>query len=113
LEAYLGNTVNAFEKPSADYARLFAALRDWSGVHPLVRTDQPDVEAAALNATNRGYIVLVNHGGTARRARVMTKLPVQPLKRLDVNGSAAVSCAQDGCKVDVPPYDGVILEWGR
>jgi len=113
LEAYLGNTVNAFEGPSANYARLFAALRDWSGVQPLVRTDQPDVEASALNAANRGYIVLVNHGGTARQARVMTKLPVHSLKRLDMDGSTAVSCAKDGCSIDVPPYDGVILEWSR
>ena len=113
LEAYLGNTVNAFEEPSANYERLFAALRDWSGVQPLVRTDQPGVEAAALNAANRGYIVLVNHGGAARQARIITKLPVHSLKRLDVGGSSAVSCSKDGCNVDVPPYDGVILEWAR
>jgi hypothetical protein len=113
LEAYLGNTVNVFEEPGADHARLFAALRDWSGVQPLVRTDQPDVEAAALNAANRGYVVLVNHGGTARQAHIITRLPVHSLKRLDVDGSAAVSCAKDDCNVDVPPYDGVILEWSR
>lgn len=113
LEAYLGNTVNAFEGRSANYARLFAALRDWSGVQPLVRTDQPEVEAAALNATNRGYIVLVNHGGTFQQARVITKFPFHSLKSLEVNGSSAVSCAKNGCSIDVPPYDGVILEWSR
>jgi len=55
----------------------------------------------------------VNHGGTSQRVRVITKLPVSSLKRLDVDGSATVSCATDGCNVDVPPYDGVILEWAR
>lgn len=113
LEAYLGNTVNAFERPGAGYARLFAAIRDWSGVQPLVRTDQPDIEAAALNATNRGYIVLVNHGGADRQARIITKLPIHSLKKLDVDGSTAVPCTKDACGVDVPPYDGVILEWNR
>lgn len=113
LEAYLGNTVNAFESSSAGYARLFAAIRDWSGVRPLVRTDQPDVEAAALNAANRGYIVLINHGGIARQARIITKLPVHSLKKLDVDGSTTVPCTKDACNVDVPPYDGVILEWNR
>jgi hypothetical protein len=92
---------------------LFAAIRDWSGVQPLVRTDQPDVEAAALNAANRGYIVLVNHGETARQARIITKLPVHSLKKLGVDGSATVPCAKDACNVEVPPYDGVILEWSR
>ena len=113
LEAYLGNTVNAFESSSAGYARLFSAIRDWSGVQPLVRTDQPDVEAAALNATNRGYIVLVNHGGAARQARIITKLPIHSLKKLDVGASTAVPCTLDACNIDVPPYDGVILEWSR
>lgn len=112
LEAYLGNTVAVFDNAPTTY-RLFTALRAWSGVEPLVSTDQPEVEASALVGSDSGYIVLVNHSGKAHRAQITTTLPVHKLKQLTADGLIALQ--RDGGKwgIDVPAYDGVILEWGR
>lgn len=113
LEAYLGNTPQAFEGAGDEAQRLYAAIRDWSGVEPRVRTDQPDVEASALEANGRGYVVLVNHSATARHARLITPQPLGALRQLDAKGGAPVACTRDACGVDVPAWDGVVLEWGR
>lgn len=113
LEAYLGNTPQVFERAGTDAQRLYAAIRDWSHVAPVVRTDQPEVEASALDGKDRGYIVLVNHSATMRHARLITGLPIHTLRRPDVDHSTPVACAADGCGVDVPAWDGVVLEWSR
>lgn len=113
IEAYIGNTVDAFADAAVNYGRLYAALRAWSGIEPLVRTDQPEVEAAALNASGRGYIVLVNHSAIARDAHLATKLPVRTLRQVTTSGGIALQPRDGGWSVEVPAYDGVILEWSR
>ncbi len=113
LEAYLGNTLEAFEHGTTDAERLYAAIRDWAHIEPAVRTDQPDVEASVLGTPGRGYIVLVNHSDQARRTQLVTQLPIRVLRKLDADRASPVACTPGACGVDVPPYDGVVLEWGR
>lgn len=112
LEAYLGNTAAAFEDAPTSY-RLFRALREWSGVAPLVSTDQPSVEAAALGGADKGYIILTNHSGDAHHTLISTTLPVRALEQLTVEGSTVLHPDSGGWSIDLPPYDGAILAWHR
>jgi hypothetical protein len=110
LEAYLGNQSMAFENGETGY-RLIRALRDWSGMRPLVSTDQPSIEATALMGRARGYIVLANHSAEPHTTLLSTTLAVQSMKRLTVDGSTDVTGNKSGWSVDVPAYGGAILEW--
>lgn len=110
LEAYLGNQPIAFENGETNY-RLYRALREWSGVKPLVATDQPSVEVAALNGRRRGYFVLANHDSKPHSTRISTELAVRVLEQLSVNGQAPVRRDADGWVVELPAYDGAVLEW--
>ena len=112
LETYLGNQSMAFEHGETGY-RLIRALRDWSGVHPLVSTDQPSIEAAALVGRDRGYIVLTNHSAEPRTTRLTSSLAMQSLEQLDADGTAEVTRTPSGWQVDVPAYGGLVLEWRR
>jgi hypothetical protein len=110
LEAWLGSQPEAFENHETAY-RLYRALRDWSGIHARVSTDQPSVEVAALSGRGRGYFVLANHSGDALKTRITTTLPVRELTRLDTNGSSALPGDRDSWIVELPAYAGAILEW--
>lgn len=110
LESWLGSQPAAFENEETTY-RLYRALRDWSGLRPTVATDQPSVEASALTGNGRGYFVLANHSGVARRARVTTTLPVPELSQLTQSGGVAVPRDRDGWIVSLPPHTGAVLEW--
>jgi hypothetical protein len=110
LEAYLGNQSMAFENGETGY-RLIRALRDWSGMRPLVSTDQPSIEATALIGRARGYIVLANHSAEPHTTLLSTTLAVQSMKRLTVDGSTDVTGNGSGWSVEVPAYGGAILEW--
>jgi hypothetical protein len=112
LEAYLGSTVGAFDHAPTNY-RLYRALRAWSGIEPLVSTDQPEVEAGALVGQRRGYLVLVNHGEQPQQVHLSTTLAAHQLKLLGTDGETPVSREQGRWNVEVPAYDGVILEWNR
>jgi hypothetical protein len=112
FESYLGNQPMAFEKNETAY-RLLRALREWSGVRPLVDTDQPSVEAAALNSRAGGYLILVNHGAERRATRVTTTLPVNTLKYLNQDGDADVPKDGSGWRVELPAYDSVLLQWQK
>ncbi len=111
LEAYLGNRPMAFDTGESVY-RLYRALVQWGHLKPVVATDQPAVEAAALDGGGRGYIVLVNHSDQPHDAVISTTLPVHSLKMLE-HGSLAPAVRQVGAgwSVDVPAWDGVVLEW--
>ncbi len=111
LEAYLGNRPMAFDAGETPY-RLYRSLLAWSGVRPLVTTDQPVVEATALDAGGHGYFVLVNHSGEPHRALLSTTLPAHTLKALGDDPSArALKRTGAAWSVEVPAWDGVVLEW--
>jgi hypothetical protein len=111
LEAYLGNRPMAFDTDETVY-RIYRALVQWSGLRPVVTTDQPGVEAAALDAGGHGYIVLVNHSDQPHEALLSTTLPVHALKAL-ADGFSAPPVKHEGAdwRVEVPAWDGVVLEW--
>lgn len=112
LESYLGNTPAAFEGPQTAY-KLVRALRDWGGLHPLVSTDQPAVEAATLTGGTHGYFVLTNHSGQSLNTHLTSTLSIKSLLRLTPTGTEPVRDSQGGWGVDVPAFGGAILEWQR
>jgi hypothetical protein len=102
----------AFEKNETAY-KILRALRLWGGIHPLVSTDQPSVEASALNGQGRGYVVLANHSAATLKTLITTALPIHALKQLTVGGSIAVPRGKEGWSIDLPSYSGAILEWNH
>ncbi len=110
LEAYLGNQPAAFESGENTH-RMLRALRGWSRTAPEVSTDQASVEATALNAAQGGYIVLVNHGAERHLTGLTTSLPVRRLWQLVGSGRTELHAGKNGWSVDLPPYDGAVLEW--
>ncbi len=110
LEAWLGSQPEAFENHETAY-RIYRALREWSGVRPRVSTDQPSVEASALDGRVHGYVVLANHSGEALKTRVTTASPRPGLRQIDGKGASALQGDKDGWNVELPAYGGAILEW--
>lgn len=110
LEAWLGSQPAAFDGNETTW-RLYRALRDWAGAHPLVETDQPSVEASALVAPGGGYFVVVNHGAAHVRTHLATTIPARNLQQLTDNGTVAVTPDGNGWSVEVPAHGGAILEW--
>jgi len=110
IETYLANQPAAFEGRDATH-RIYQALRDWAGVKPMVWTDDPSVESAALNAKDHGYLIVVNHSAQSRRVSIQTSLPVHTLSRVTANGKEAVPQQQSGWSVKLDPYDGAVLDW--
>lgn len=111
LEAYLGNRPLAFENGETAH-KLFRALRLWAGIRPQVSTDQPSVEASALTAEDGGYFVLANHSAEPQDVTLQTTLSVGSLRRLTEKGQTPVTRGENGWRVSVPAYGGVVLSWG-
>jgi len=110
IEMYLANQPVAFEGKDATY-RIYQALREWAGVKATVWTDDPSVEAAALNAKDHGYLVVVNHTAQTKQVSIQTSLPVQALSRVTADGKQAVTHQQSGWSLQLDPYDGAVLDW--
>lgn len=110
IEIYLANQPVAFEGKDATY-RIYEALREWSGIKAMVWTDDPSVEAAALNAKDRGYLVVVNHSAQSKQVSIHTSLPVQALSRVTKDGTKAVTHHPSGWSLQLDPYDGAVLDW--
>jgi endo-1,4-beta-mannosidase len=110
IEAYLAAVPSVFEKPEGTY-RIYEAFREWTGVKPLFHTDQPSVEVSGLNADHRGYAVLVNHSAQRYPLTVFTTLPVRALSRITLEGSQPLRLDGSSWKMDIEPYETVIVEW--
>ncbi|MFM2287430.1 MAG: hypothetical protein RL684_573 [Pseudomonadota bacterium] len=112
IESWLGNQPMAFENNETTW-RLYRALCEWSGLKGVVATDRASVEASALvGSAGRGYFVLANHGDEAQELHLTTTLPVHALRRLDEQGSTALTRDANGWKLQLPAYGGAVLEWG-
>jgi hypothetical protein len=110
LESHLAVTPAAFEQaPALD--RLYGAIREWSGVKPEFRTDQPSVEVTALKGGARGYAILVNHSSLPRRVRVSSTLPLGSVRRITPEGPKALALEGDGWSLELEPYEGAVVEW--
>ncbi len=112
IEHYIAETAAAFDKPEQTH-RLYAAFRDWAGVRPAFVGDNPAVELSALSGAGRGYLVAVNHGFEAQMVTVHTALPVRSVTRVTAEGPKPVSLDGTNWKLDIAPFDAVIVEWKR
>jgi endo-1,4-beta-mannosidase len=110
LEAYIAATPSAFEKPENTH-RIYEAFRDWVGIKPAFRVDQPSVEVSALNGDHRGYAVLTNHSAQTYKLGVTTTLPIRRLTRILPEGPQALSLQGSTWKIDIGPYEGIVVEW--
>ena len=110
LEHYLANVPAVFDQPENTH-RIYEAFRDWAGIKPAFRTDQPSVEVSALNAGHRGYVVLVNHSPKTQNVTVFTNIQVHSINRIRPDGTQAVSMRGASWKMEIAPYDGGIVEW--
>ena len=110
LEAYLAATPAVFEKPENTH-RIYEAFREWTGVKPVFRSDQPSVEVSALNGDHRGYVVVVNHSAQAYNVTVLSTLPLRAVSRIAPEGPQSLKLDGAGWKMDIGPYEGAIVEW--
>ena len=99
-----------FEKEENTY-RIYEAFRDWAGVKPVFRTDQPSVEVSALNAQHRGYAVLVNHSAQVQNLTVFTTLPIHALSLVTPQGPRPLTTNGSTWKMELAPYEGAVVEW--
>ncbi len=110
IETYIANTPAVFEKQETTH-RLYEAFREWTGVTPLFRTDQPSVEATALRASQSGYVVVVNHSGTPQNVNVTSSLPLHSLRVITPQGAQSLNANGSSFRLDLAAYDAVVVEW--
>lgn len=110
IEIYLANQPMAFEGKDATH-RIYRALREWAGIKAMVWTDDSSVEAAALNAKDHGYLVVVNHSAESKQVSIHTSLPVRSLSRVTADGKKTIAPQPSGWSVQLAPYDGAVLDW--
>jgi hypothetical protein len=110
IEQYLANAPSVFEKPENTHL-IYKAFRDWAGVKPVFVSDQADIEVTGLNTDHRGYVVLVNHSGQAHQTSVSTTLQLRSVTKIAPDGSTSLELQGSSWKVDMQPYDTVIVEW--
>ncbi len=110
LETWLAATPSAFDKPGTELAdALYRGLAD--GVKIVFRSDAPSIEATALSGSDRGYVVLVNHGKQAKRVTVTTTLALRSLKRILPDGPTSVALEDKRFSLDLQPYEGTIIDY--
>jgi len=110
LESYLAHTPAIFEAPENSY-RLYQAFSEWVGVQPLFHTNQPSVEAATLASDQRGYVILANHSPQDQRVVVKTTLPVKSLFQITIESPKPIKLSKGYWEMEIPAYDGAVVEW--
>jgi hypothetical protein len=110
IESYLANSPAVFDRPEASY-RIYEAFREWSGVTPRFRTDQPSVEAVSLASDSRGYVVVTNHSATTQTVTVTASQPLHSVSRVSSQGNSRVEVSKTSFKVELNAYDGTVFEW--
>jgi hypothetical protein len=110
IEAYIAATPSAFEKAETTH-RIYDAFRQWTGVKSAFRTDQPSVEVTSLNGEHRGYAVLTNHSAQQHKVGVSTTRPIKSLTAITPSGPQALAIQGGAWKVDIGPYEGIVVEW--
>ncbi len=112
IERCVAETLSAFDGPEETH-RLYAAFRDWAGVKPAFRGDNPAVEISALSGAARGYVVAVNHSPEAQTVTIRAASPVRSASRVDADGPVPLPVRDSGWTLDIGPFDAVIVEWNR
>jgi hypothetical protein len=110
IEHYLANVPAAFDQPENTH-RIYEAFRDWAGVKPAFRGDQPSVEVTALNGDRRGYVVFINHSPENRNVTVTTTSGAHSLSRITPDGAKPVTMDGSSWKLELGPYEGAVVQW--
>ena len=110
IESYLAATPSVFESPETTH-RLYEAFREWTGVRPVVRSDQPSVEASALIGDHLSYVVLVNHSATAKKVTLATDRPIHSLRQITPEGPRDLPLTESAWKMNMDPYATAVVEW--
>jgi hypothetical protein len=110
LESYLALQPAAFEGPENTHL-LYRALAEWAGIQPVFSTSDPSVEAAGLTAGQRGYAVLVNHSPVQKNVAVVSNLPLEEVNQVTSQGKQPLLLHYHAWRMDIPAYDGTIVEW--
>ena len=74
-------------------------------------TDVPGVEVAGLSAGQRGYAVLANHQSERKQVTVVSNLALKEVKRITNQGKQLLSLQGRAWRMDIPAYDGAVVEW--
>jgi len=109
IEHYLANVPAVFDQPENTH-RIYEAFRDWVGLKPVFRADDPAIEITALNGDHRGYVVVVNHAAQAKNVTI-TASGVRSASRFEPQGVTAIPMDGSGWKMQLGPYEGAIVEW--
>ena len=110
LESYLAVRPAAFEGPESTHL-LYHALAEWAGVQPMFSTNVPGVEVAGLTAGEHGYAVLANHQHEEKRVTIISKLPLKEVNQITINGKQPLLLQDRLWRMDIPAYDGAVVEW--
>ena len=110
LETYLAVRPAAFDGPEGTHL-LYRALAEWAGVKPMFSTDVPGVEVAGLSAGQHGYAVLANHQSERKQVTVVSNLVLKEVKRITSQGKQLLSLQGRAWRMDIPAYDGAVVEW--
>ncbi len=110
LENYLANLPAAFDKPENTH-RIYEAFREWSGLKPLFRSDQPSVEVCALSGGTRGYVVITNHGSVPDTVTITAAGILHSVARITSQGPTQIQVSGSDFKIDIGAYEGAVLEW--
>jgi endo-1,4-beta-mannosidase len=110
LESYLAIQPAAFESPESTH-RIYRALAEWAGIQSAFSTSDPSVEVAGLTAGERGYAVLANHSPEQKQIIVISNLPLKEVVWIKTNGKQPLPLFEHAWRIDIPAYDGTIVEW--
>lgn len=110
IESYLAVQPGVFDGPENTY-RIYRAFRQWAGIQPVVQTNQPSVEASALNAANHGYVVLANHAPNSKDVTVSTTLAIKSVTWLTPGGRRPLQLSGTTWQISLGPYEGAVVEW--
>ena len=110
LESYLALQPSAFEGPESTHL-LYHALAEWAGIRPMFSTDVPGVEVSGLVAGQRGYAVLANHSSEQKQVTVVSNLFLKEVNQITSQGRQPLSLQDRTWRMDIPAYDGAVVEW--
>lgn len=110
IEHYLAGVPAVFDQPEITH-RIYDAFREWTGIKPAFRSDQPEVEVSALTAGNRGYIVVVNHSAQPHDPTIFVNVPVTSFSLIAPDGVKSVEFRDSKAKLHLNAFEGAILEW--
>ena len=110
IEVYLAVEPAAFEHENLSY-KLYRAFMEWAGIKPLVDSHAPAVETAVLSNEVGGYVVFTNHSSQAVEIKATTLMKGNEAFLLTENGKTKIAWEEGIWKLQIPAWDGCVVEW--